>query len=1041
MKNIKHILSILSATFLSQLMFSQPQIGPGGVGNASTIAVWLDASQLGLNDGDPVATWTDVSGNGNSFTQGVGGNQPIFESVGTINSRPAVSFDGNDYLNSGAIAALSSDEVTWFTVTKVNSHTNYAVGERGTVLEFVNDANSVRLRQYYQKDNSTNSRMIGFGRNASDNLAFVSNIFSSNPGLQLPYITSFQWKASNELVNTLNGTSSTNSTIDGLMGNHLFTNLGTTRTIDQFFIGRIGDVIIFNEEINSAQLKIVQSYLSAKYNISVGTLNRYSNASTHAEDLAGIGRDDVSNQHLNAKGTGIIEISAASLDNNDYLLWAHDNGVLTSQTSNIPAGYVTTTGEAMTRTWRVTETGETGDLTFVVDMTGIQFGHPDDYQLLIDNDGDFTNGGTTQIDGVLVLDELTFTVSGAQLSDGNYFTIGNSNESVIRSIATGDWGLATTWSCTCVPGATNEFVTIVNGHTVTVSNGQAILDLTVQPTGVLAISSTGVLNVNGDLTIDGTINSDVEGTLNFIGLSAQTITATGTKEIGGLTLNNANGLTLVSGIYNFNGIFTPTNGNMDFGGNDINFVSNASGTAVIGVIGAGASFSGMSNFKVQRFIPTGDAGFRDIGSPLTAMPLSEWDDDIFISGAGFPDGCALTATGCYHSATYWDASLQAYRTVNDIDSNIMNGSALEIYLGDNLNSFAGRALTATGTPNTAMSVDIPVQNGWNLISNPFLSPIDFDDIARNSLNTGNYVYVYDHSINGFHYWDGAFQTASTIGILEDGILSSSQGFWVFHNGSPSTLTINQGSKSVNAADQFLRSNGVFSPQNNLYFELSSPSGNQKAIGSVKMYDAWKSNEVSNLPLLSLPNLKTASIYTTDENGNEYVVNNVNKEEDCFSMPVFVDVLRTGDYSVDFKNPGTEFDVFVKNNITGELTRLTQDMKFDFRVDGATKKVNPFNLEFKKVNPCIVDGITNDLFNVFASFDNIMISTAEPIEQDVTISVINTLGGQVIQNVRMNKESSNITINANGLSGLYLVSIRDLNGQVVKVEKVFINSNY
>ena len=1036
MKNFKNIFSLLTATLVSQLMFSQTQTGPGGVGDASTIAFWLDASQLGLNNGDPVATWTDVSGNGNDFSQGVVSNRPTFVQTSSLNGHPAVSFDGSThYMEIGGIAMMNNNRYSFYTVSKLPSPSSMGTSQQRTILEGNYSSISPFTVVFYRRDNNVNSRIFGASKSVSS-YALPTIQFPTNQLAEIK-LNSYRHLSNDDVVIVSNGLSNTVSGANEPIGTNDGFALGRRLISGQFFIGEMNDIVAYNTPLNNAQDIILQNFLSAKYSTSIGAFLRYNNASTHPNELAGVGRENASNEHLSAKGTGIVEVIAASLDDNDYLLWAHDNGVLTSQTSNIPAGYVTSVGEVMTRTWRVTETGESGDLTFVFDMTGIQFGNPNDYQLLIDNDGDFTNGGTTQIDGVLVGDELTFTVLGAQLSDGNYFTIGNSKESIIRSIADEqDWGDPTTWSCNCIPGATSEFVTIVDGHTVTVSNAQAILDLTVQPTGVLAISSTGVLDVHGDLTINGTINSDVEGTLNFIGASAQSITATGTQEIGGLTLNNANGLTLVSGIYNFNGIFTPTSGNMDFGDNDITFVSNASGTAVIGTTGAGASFSGMSNFKVQRFIPSGVAGFRDIGSPLTSMPLSQWDDEIFISGAGFPDGCPLTETGCYHSATYWDASLQAYRTVNNIDSNITSGSALEIYLGDNLNSFAGRALTATGIPNTSLSVDIPIQNGWNLISNPFLSPIDFDNITRNG-STGNYFYVYDPSTSSFQYWDGINQLAS-VSHFDNGILASSQGFWVFHSGASSTITVNQGSKSVNAADQYLRSNGTFSPQNNLYFELSSPSGNQKAIGSVKMYDAWKSNEVSNLPLLSPPNLETVSIYTADENGNEYVVNNVNKEEDCFSMPVFVDVLRTGDYSIDFKNPGTEFEIYVKNNLSGESSRLYQDTKFEFRVDGVIKKVNPFNLEFKKVNPCIVDGITNEVFEVFASLDQIFISSEQPIDKDLTISVVNTLGAKVIKNVIMNKEATNISINSNGLSGLYLVSISDLNGNVVKVEKVFLN---
>jgi hypothetical protein len=60
-------LAVMSVLFSQNSKIAQTQTGPGGVGDVSTLAVWLDASHLSLNNGDPVATWTDRSGNGNNL--------------------------------------------------------------------------------------------------------------------------------------------------------------------------------------------------------------------------------------------------------------------------------------------------------------------------------------------------------------------------------------------------------------------------------------------------------------------------------------------------------------------------------------------------------------------------------------------------------------------------------------------------------------------------------------------------------------------------------------------------------------------------------------------------------------------------------------------------------------------------------------------------------------------------------------------------------------------------------------------------------------
>ena len=81
--------------------------------NIAGCVLWLDANQItGLNNGDPVATWSDMSGNGNDATQAVGANQPTYR-TGRINGLPAVDFDGgNDFLTAnGAAPSFSGNDL------------------------------------------------------------------------------------------------------------------------------------------------------------------------------------------------------------------------------------------------------------------------------------------------------------------------------------------------------------------------------------------------------------------------------------------------------------------------------------------------------------------------------------------------------------------------------------------------------------------------------------------------------------------------------------------------------------------------------------------------------------------------------------------------------------------------------------------------------------------------------------------------------------------------------------------------------------------
>lgn len=58
---------------------------------SGSLRVWLRADSLPLNDGDPVASWNDLSGFGNSFPQAVSSARPTFRS-NQINNLPSIQF-------------------------------------------------------------------------------------------------------------------------------------------------------------------------------------------------------------------------------------------------------------------------------------------------------------------------------------------------------------------------------------------------------------------------------------------------------------------------------------------------------------------------------------------------------------------------------------------------------------------------------------------------------------------------------------------------------------------------------------------------------------------------------------------------------------------------------------------------------------------------------------------------------------------------------------------------------------------------------------
>jgi len=104
------------------------------------LQLWLKADAItGLNDGDPVATWSDSSGNGRDATQSTPANRPTYK-VNIVNGRPVVRFAAanSQSLNlPNFLTGFSAGEI--FIVIKITNDPTTGVGAGG-LWEFGSDA-------------------------------------------------------------------------------------------------------------------------------------------------------------------------------------------------------------------------------------------------------------------------------------------------------------------------------------------------------------------------------------------------------------------------------------------------------------------------------------------------------------------------------------------------------------------------------------------------------------------------------------------------------------------------------------------------------------------------------------------------------------------------------------------------------------------------------------------------------------------------------------------------------------------------------------
>jgi hypothetical protein len=412
---LKHL--ILITFFTTGLLFAQT--GPGGVGNSSTNSLWLIGDDISQVDGTPIPSWLDRSGNGNDATQGTPGYQPRYDSL-IVNGHSVVRFDGtDDYFDD----ARTYNARTYFSVYNIRSGVQQT-SDLGQIWGSYSEGWHVSMDARGGGGTWSFDGLIALGSGNTGKLALNGAAFggvSGNP-------TTPTWTYNQFDLSTIefNATRALTRQVLGSL-------------VPSFAVGAhqyggdVAEIIVYNTTLNSAQRIIVENYLSAKYGLSL-TLNDVYDEDDNGDydyDVAGIGRVDASNIHNDAQGTGLVRIlNPTGLDNDEFLIWGHDNGLAQAQEyTDVPAGVES----RFVRVWRVSEANSSGvgvnvgDVDMRWDLSNLGTIRASDLRLLIDVDNDGTFADETPIAGATNVGGDIYEFSGVfgdTLSNNRRFTIG-----------------------------------------------------------------------------------------------------------------------------------------------------------------------------------------------------------------------------------------------------------------------------------------------------------------------------------------------------------------------------------------------------------------------------------------------------------------------------------------------------------------------------------------------------------------------------------------------------------------------------------------
>ena len=588
-----------------------------------------------------------------------------------------------------------------------------------------------------------------------------------------------------------------------------------------------------------------------------------------------------------------------------------------------------------------------------------------------------------------------------------------------------DWNTPGNWDCGVLPDPTDNVLIPNVANKPILGSGAVggVYNLIIATSAMLTVTGN-TLQVAGAISNSGTFTA-ATGTLEMIGTASQTIPA-GTflgDNLNNLTISNSSGVTL-GGPLNLSGVLLAATGNLASAGY-LKLISTSSQTALVDGTGSGQV---TGNVTMQRYLPSA-YGYKLISSPFSDATVSQY------SG--------------YFSATAGISKMYRYDEFNQYSGTDLSGWVDYSASGNLLNADEGYAINL-GTSGTPLTLEItgtlnnnlgPISlfnhngtytQGFNLVGNPYPSPIDWDAFTTLAAdNIDNFINFFE---SGGDEWSGTY-TSYVNGVSGGSgasIIPSMQGFFVHvMDGTypvTGTLNIPNSVRTSNLNPTFknatidtrpiLRFSASFDKVNSkadpfvLYFEPGATSGFDKNADALKMLNTDE----------SVPN-----VYSLTADNKKISINGMAAPNDTLTrIPLGFTTYRDGYLNFNFREPAAlppGLNIYLVDNGRRIIQNLKDNPTYRFYLNkGETNQRFELQLSKNQLPQPIFE--TNQLFAITRVGNERLVNINLATGEKGILFVSNLLGQRLFEEEVEGIET--IDISKHVASGLYIVSIKTTN---------------
>lgn len=665
------------------------------------------------------------------------------------------------------------------------------------------------------------------------------------------------------------------------------------------------------------------------------------------------------------------------------------------------------------------------------------------------------NGTLAPVFTVNSATSITVTVpTGATTGTVTVKTVGGTATSADDFIVVGTTFSSGTWSNSAPTATVNAKIS--SAYDTDTYGDITCLNLCLEAT--LTINATGTVDINEDLVGGANLSADEGATV----LASGTVTQNLSGDFSNLTINNSAGAALDASS-SVSGTLTLTDGDLASDGN-LTLKSTASGTAI--VVNTNGVVTG--NTTVERYTDAGTTnGYRYFTSPVTGATVNEFSGDIGFAfsgvGATFSpsSGGDYTGTSPFPNIFYYDESLIQSGTVSSggltgvtkdsaefgwespsATSDVMAvGQGFALQLSQDGVVDIGNGVLNSGNVNVSITNGGQTNSGWNLIGNPYPSPLDWNLVYDDGDNTDidATVYLFD-ATSAFAGVYRGYNAASDVAVNGGSKnIAAMQGFFVNSTATSNTLNLkNTHRLTANSGVDFYRTEEDTPEKEGLLrLSLADEEGHADELvlyfidGATHTWDKYDAHKFfdlnSDYPIL---------MSYQQESGKQLMMDcRAPLGAELVTIPLQLIGAKTGVHQlnvaalVDFP---TGAEIFLEDRATGSLQNLSEVSAYTFELSAGERMTNRFFVHFR------VDGVTsleselaNRGVNIYSTGQEVRLEFADAASAIAQIRVLDISGKQLVSFHNTYVQSS-FTIPK---QGVFIIQVK--NSQGVSAKRVYI----